>query len=60
MSQNFLKNLFKRREVDWDSRDYLKKNLELLQETKTHDLYQDDRGRKEKLEQELLDLMSKT
>jgi len=60
MSQNFLKNLFKRREVDWDSRDYLKKNLELLQETKTHDLYQDDRGKKEKLEQELLDLIGKT
>lgn len=57
MRLNFLKNLFKKKDVDWDSREYLKKNLELIQKTKTYDLYQENAEAKEKLEQELINLI---
>lgn len=57
MRINFLKNLFKKKDFDWDSKDHLEKNLKLLQETKTFNLYQDDRDAKNLLEEELNNLL---
>jgi len=58
MRQTFLKNLFRKNEFDWDSREYLKKTLNLLQETKIHHLWEDDRDAKKQLIEGLTRLMS--
>jgi hypothetical protein len=49
MRQDFLKKLFKKHEFDWDTKIYIKKMLSLLEETKSHHLYEDDKDAKEQL-----------
>lgn len=58
MQIELLKSLFSKKEFDWDSKEYLKKTLELVMETKIYNLYQEDKNAKSHLEQELIDLIN--